>query len=154
MGLEELSPNQVATQIFGSQSPSNATSITIVTRFPKHPATMEYTKALNKAGLITTTTTTTNSSSSSATTLSTKFLPMRDFCTMIRTEELVGMVRSTFTVWAALLGNPNGIARLYSIDSQLTRKASKGEKTIFRTYNWTHPTLQRRIHFVLYQVDG
>jgi hypothetical protein len=77
---------------------------------------------------------------------------MEDFCAMRHAVDLVGMVRSTFLVWAALLGTHN--ARLYSVDSPSTRKHShqKGQP-LFRTYNWTHPELQRRIQFELYKSE-
>jgi excinuclease UvrABC helicase subunit UvrB len=77
---------------------------------------------------------------------------MEDFCAMRHAVDLVGMVRSTFVVWAALLGNHT--ARLYSVDSLSTRKHSqKKGHSVFRTYNWTHPELQRRIQFELYQSE-
>jgi hypothetical protein len=71
------------------------------------------------------------------------------FCAMWHAVDLVGMVRSTFLVWAALLGTQT--ARLYSVDSPSTRKHSqKKGQPVFWTYNWTHPELQWRIHFELY----
>jgi len=151
MGLEELSATKVATEVFGPGSSSNATTIAIVTRFPGHKAAGEYADALKKRGLHTMWLTTKVNDSEIPNSLS----ALHDFCVMIQTKELVGMVRSTFVVWAALLGNENGVARLYSVDSSATRKKfSKNGKPIFRTYNWTHPRLQRRIHFELYQADA
>ena len=79
---------------------------------------------------------------------------MQDFCAMRKTKELVGMVRSTFVVWAALLGNSDGIARLYSVDSTWTRKKFlKSGRPVFRSYNWTNSELKRRVHFELYQAE-
>ena len=151
MGMEELSPTKVATEVFGPGSPSNATTIAIATRFPGHKAACEYADALKSRGLQTIWLTTKLNDSAIPSSLSALY----DFCAMVRTTELVGMVRSTFVVWAALLGNADGVVRLYSVDSKATRKKfSKHGKPIFRTYNWTHPELQRRIHFELYQVDG
>ena len=151
MGMEELSATKVATEVFGPGSSSNATTIAIATRFPGHKAAGEYEDALKRRGLQTMWLTTKVNDSALPNSLS----AMYDFCAMIRTKELVGMVRSTFVVCAALLGNEDGVARLYSVDSRATRKQfSKNGKTIFRTYNWTHPRLQRRIHFELYQADA
>ena len=117
----------------------------------EHKAAGEYEDALKRRGLQTMWLTTKVNDSALPNSLS----AMYDFCAMIRTKELVGMVRSTFVVWAALLGNEDGVARLYSVDSRATRKQfSKNGKPIFRTYNWTHPRLQRRIHFELYQADA
>jgi hypothetical protein len=150
MGMEELSPTKVATEVFGPGSASNATSVAIATRFPGRKATEDYADALRKRG-INTLLLATNAHNS---TLAPSQSAMQDFCAMRRTKELVGTVRSTFVVWAALLGNTDGVARLYSVDSISTRKKmAKDGKPIFRTYNWTHPELRRRIHFELYEAD-
>lgn len=148
MGMEELSSRKVATEVFGKKSPSNSTSVAIATRFPGRKAANEYADALRQEGLNAMWLTTKASNSSSPPSA------MQDFCAMMRTKELVGMVRSTFVVWAALLGATDGLARLYSVDSKSTReKFKKTGKPIFRTYNWTHPDLKRRIHFELYQAE-
>lgn len=152
-GLEELSAHKVATEIFAHRQPSsnNSTqkkSIAIATRFPGRKASQEYFDTLLKEGFDVQWLAVKDGSSSSPPSA------MHDFCAMRRTTELVGMVRSTFAVWAALLGNANGTALLYSVDSTWTRKkyTMKG-KPIFRTYNWTHPELQRRIHFELHKAE-
>jgi len=144
-GLEELSAQKVATDIFAN---STSKGIAIATRFPGRKASQEYFEKLQTHGFQPHWLTTKDSTSKSPP------AAMDDFCAMRRTTELVGMVRSTFAVWAALLGNANGVARLYSVDSRWTReKYGKNGKPIFRTYNWTHPELQRRIHFELYKSE-
>lgn len=142
-GLEELSAQKVATELFAN---STAKSIAIATRFPGRRASLEYSNALQEQGIEPYWLTRNYENSPPS--------AMQDFCAMRRTEELVGMVRSTFVVWAALLGNKDGAARLYSVDSTWTReKFGKNGKPIFRTYNWTHPELKRRIHFELYESE-
>lgn len=148
MGLEELSAHQVATEVFARPLARERKSIAIATRFPGHSASEEYYNALVQEDFDVQWLTKKDSNTHSHPSA------MQDFCAMRRTIELVGMVRSTFVVWAALLGNPNGKARLYSVDSIWTRKKfGRNGKPIFRYYNWTHPELQRRIHFELYKAE-
>ena len=130
----------------------------MATRDPSHRMVQEYVQAL------------TSSSSSSSpppppmqprrqVRVFTNHSAVQDFCAMTKATELVGMVRSTFVVWASMLGN--GTARLYSVDSKMLRhrvnvkkrKKGKPPKPIFRTYNWTHPELKRRIKFELYLAE-
>jgi hypothetical protein len=148
-GLEELSAHKVATELFTLPSSANSTqSIAIATRFPERKASKEYFDALEKEGFHVRWLTIKDDSSQSPPSA------MHDFCAMRRTTELVGSVRSTFAVWGSLLGNPNGTARLYSVDSTSARKKNvQSGRPIFRTYNWTHPELQRRIHFELYESE-
>lgn len=146
-GLEELSPYKVAKEVFG-KSPRNR--VAIATRFRGRKSSKEYYSELQKHGYKVRWATRSLDEQSNG------YPPsaMQDFCAMRNTKELVGMVRSTFVVWAALLGNSDGIARLYSVDSTWTRKKfSQSGRPIFRSYNWTHPELQRRVHFELYQAE-
>ena len=78
---------------------------------------------------------------------------MHDFCFLMQTQkELVGMAKSTYLFWASILGNVQHV-RLYSIDSDATRKkvSDRGKGRVFFHYNWTHPELKRRIHYELYR---
>ena len=78
---------------------------------------------------------------------------MEDFCCMLHATEVVGTVRSTFVIWAGLLGR--GTTRLYSVESPETvAKAAKNNRPYFRAYNWTHPELQRRVKFELYKSEA
>jgi hypothetical protein len=147
-GLEELSPHKVATEVFSTTKGRTKTSIAIATRFPGRKASQEYFDALKQEGFTVQWLTVKDAMSGSPPPA------MQDFCAMRRTMELVGMARSTFVVWAAFLGNPLGQARLYCVDSAWTRKRfAKTGRPIFRTYNWTHPELKRRIHFELYTAE-
>lgn len=144
-GLEELSPQKVATQLFGKKRSSNATRVAIATRFAGRKASKEYFDELQKQGFQVRWLTQQKEDGSPP-------AAMQDFCAMLRAKELVGMVRSTFVFWAALLGNPEGHARLYSVDSKWTRqKFEKNGRPVFRTYNWSNPDLQHRIQFELHQ---
>jgi hypothetical protein len=154
-GLEELSPHKVATEVFRNSNNNNATTTTkkkkkiaIVTRYPERSRTVEYLETLQQHGFETRL-------------LSRNHSAVQDFCAMQKAPELVGMVRSTFVLWAAVLGH--GTARLYSVDSPATRRKyndtttnnnnnnKNNNKMFFRDTQWTHPELQRRIHFELYQ---
>ena len=145
-GLEELSPKKIAYEVF--QHLPNGSQIAITTRFGSHPTTRQYIETLQQRGF--------------EVRLITNQTAVEDFCFLKSTQrELVGMVRSTFVVWAALLMDDNTTddsrsashakARLYSVQSPHTIKkfAAKG-KPIFRTYNWTHPKLQSRVFFELF----
>jgi hypothetical protein len=158
--LEELSPAKTANELFGAHK-TNLRKIAIATRNANDPTTQQYVQALL---LSSTTSKSSNNTSSSfdRVRVFTNHSAVQDFCAMRHATELVGTVRSTFVVWAALLGgkdsndhnNNNKIARLYSVDSQMGRKrAIKKNAPIFRYYNWTHPELKRRIHFELYRAE-
>ena len=153
-GLEELSAHKVATEVFarqnlGKSNSSAPQSIAIATRFPRKKASQEYYDELEKQGFGVQWLAVKDDNSNSPP------AAIHDFCAMRRTKFLCGSVRSTFAVWAALLGNANGTAQLYSVDSTWTRKKyARNGKAIFRSYNWTHPELQRRIHFELYESEG
>jgi hypothetical protein len=138
-GLEELSPHMVATEVFrkSNNATTTSTKIAIATRFLGRSRTDEYLETLQQHGFDTRL-------------LSSNHSAMQDFCAMRNAPELVGMVRSTFVMWAALLGH--GTARLYSVDSPATRR-KYGVNKIFRAFQWTHPELQRRIRFELYQTE-
>lgn len=138
-----MSPHKVATELFPKQdrnnTDTNITGIAIATRFGRDGATQEYITALSQNGY-----TVRWMQGHSA---------MYDFCAMRRSTELVGIVRSTFVVWAALLGH--GRARLYSVKSPVTvEKSTRMGNPYFRTYNWSHPELKRRIQFELYQSEA
>lgn len=139
-----MSAQIVATKVFQN---STTKKVAIATRFAGRQAANEYLDALNARGFSVRFLTTNDNDGVQPS-------AMQDFCAMRKTTELVGTVKSTFVVWAALLGNTNGTVRLYSVDSPWTRqKSQKIGKPFFRTYNWTHPELQRRIHFELYQTE-
>jgi hypothetical protein len=115
LGFEELNPNRTADELFGHLQPGDKVAIT--TRF-NNAVTKLYVQQLERRGLKVRTIT-----GQSA---------VQDFCFLIKAEkELVGNLVSTFTLWAAVLGNAK-IARLYI--------CNKNDKNIMRSgmiVNWT-----------------
>lgn len=76
--------------------------------------------------------------------------PVQDFCRLqSATDTMIGLARSTFFLWAALLGNTPHV-RAYSIDSEWKRQS---KSPVWDHYNWSHPGLERRFHFELYHVS-
>ena len=135
-----MSPHKTATELFGNSN-HNITSkkrIAIATRWGHHLAMTEYIDTLSSQGF--------------EARWMADHSAMEDFCAMRHAVELVGTVRSTFVMWAGLLGF--GLVRLYSVQSPATvEKAMQKGRPLFRTYNWTHPELQRQIRFELYQSE-
>lgn len=75
--------------------------------------------------------------------------PLQDFC-MLRsaTESIVGLARSTFFLWAGLLGSTPRV-RAYSIDSEWKRQSNS---PVWDHFNWTHPELKERFSFELFHL--
>lgn len=75
--------------------------------------------------------------------------PLQDFCMLLSaTESIIGLARSTFFLWAGLLGNTPQI-RAYSIDSAWKRQSNS---PVWDHYNWTNLELKERFHFELYHL--
>jgi hypothetical protein len=75
--------------------------------------------------------------------------PLQDFCMLLSaTETIIGVARSTFFLWAGLLGNAPQV-RAYSIDSEWKRQSNS---PVYDHYNWTDPELKGRFHFELYHL--
>lgn len=69
---------------------------------------------------------------------------VQDFCFLLQTQnELVGGMRSTYTRWAALLGQAKK-AHLYSIHKSNTRQAH-GNATLESHYQWKGEPLKSKI---------
>jgi hypothetical protein len=137
MGFAELSPQKTAHELFGHLQPGDRVQIT--TRI-YNQAARNYAEAFLKeergihASLVTDQT------------------GVEDFCFLRRAQkELVGNARSTYVLWAALLGTVTR-ARLYHVDNWGLRNRHPNFLERF-TYNWTDPELQNRIQFVLYQAE-
>lgn len=68
---------------------------------------------------------------------------VEDFCFLQKAQkELVGMVRSSFVLWAAYLGNAKQV-RMYNVDSLFTRNVKEAGGVRRNIFNWTHPEMQR-----------
>ena len=137
-GFEELSPNKTAWELF--QHLQEGDKVAITSRRITSD-TMEYATALQQRGF--TVRVLSNQSD------------VADFCFLLKAQkELVGMSRSTYILWAAILGNATK-SRLYSIDSPNTRIAlglGDGGKSLVE-FNWTHPNLHSRLFFEVYQSE-
>lgn len=76
----------------------------------------------------------------------------QDFCFLQHAHcHLIGGIRSTFVLWAGLLGNASMVT-LYSIHSNETLRAL-GESQVFFKYSFQTAELQHRIHFVTVTPD-
>jgi hypothetical protein len=135
MGFQELSPNQTAQEVF--KGLPRGSPVRITTRIYNQKA-RDYALALNETGM--------NAS------LVTDQTGVQDFCFLKNTQkELVGSARSTYVLWAALLGNVSRV-RLYHVDNWGLRQHHPNYWERF-TYNWTNLELKRRIHFELYNSE-
>ena len=133
-----MSPQKVATELFGPKHTS-LKKVAIATRWWQDDNLQAYINAFQDHGF--------EVRSMQGHTA------MEDFCTMLHATEVVGTVRSTFAVWAGLLGD--GTARLYSVESPETvAKAAQNGRPYFRRYNWTHPDLQRQVKFELFRSEA
>eukprot|EP00934_Nitzschia_sp_Nitz4_P007066 Nitzschia sp. Nitz4//scaffold147_size54853//19180//20409//NITZ4_006614-RA/size54853-processed-gene-0.21-mRNA-1//-1//CDS//3329536684//7056//frame0 len=137
MGFAELSPEQTSTELFAHLESAND-RVQITTRIPNQAA-RNYAEALKERGV--------------EANLVTGQSAMQDFCFLRSSKrELAGSARSTFVLWAALLGNMNP-ARLYHVDNEGLRQRHPDYWKRF-TYNFTHPALRDRIRFELYKAEG
>lgn len=138
MGFAELSPTKVATEVF---PPTHRTKhIYIATRIYNQMA-RNYEEAL----LV--------SAPNRTVSIVRDQTGVQDFCFLSRTHhELVGNARSTYVLWAALLSQTVGKARLYHVNTAGLRERHPNFWERF-TYNFTHPDLKDRIQFELYQSE-
>jgi len=70
------------------------------------------------------------------------------FCFLRQTkQDLVGFVRSTFLVWAALLGNASQV-RFYSMNTTESQSVLGMNSAEVIGYKWKRPELRNRFRFV------
>lgn len=134
MGFAELGPNQTARELFGHLAPGS--KVAIVTRFASEYA-QPYVDALEARGL------------------QVRVIEgqsgVEDFCFLMSTrKEMIGIVYSTFFVWAGLLSDCRRILA-YSMDGD--ERTQRGGQQ-FMHYNWTHQWLQSRVLFQLMKPDN
>lgn len=140
MGFAELAPFKVANEVFAHSylQAANSTSVRITTRIFNQKA-RNYAEALQARGI--------------PASVVTDQSAVQDFCFLKETKmELVGSARSTFVMWAALLGNVQK-ARLYHVDNRGLRERHPDFWERF-THNFTHPRLRDRVWFELYHADS
>jgi hypothetical protein len=176
LGFEDLSPSIVATQLFGHLEAGSKVAIVTyhhggsgsnsgTNHHLNETRVYPYVQALQARGLVVRVVTPILATSIRSGGLDDSLLTtdMHDFCFLLHAQkELVGMAKSTYVFWAAVLGQAQRV-RLYSIDSDATRKAQQHRGRgggaadrnhgVFLHYHWTHPDLQRRIHFELYRQE-
>jgi hypothetical protein len=141
LGFDELSPNKTAHEVFDLASTNtknnNTTGVAITTRI-RNAAARAYVQALQHHGI--------------PARLVTDQTGPQDFCFLASTQkELVVNARSTFGVWAGLIGNATSL-RWYHVDNYGLRNRHANFRQRF-SYNWTHPELQRRVRFEWYQAE-
>ena len=133
LGFEELDANKTAEELFGHLEPGEKVAIT--TRFPSSPGLMPYLDAFKRRGIQARVINQTSGT--------------EDFCFLMNAQkELVGIGKSTFFVWAAILGNCTNV-RVYSVDSPAVRRRNMGRPIVH--YNFSHPEIASRIRFELYK---
>jgi hypothetical protein len=128
LGFEELSPEKTANELFGKLPVGSKVAIT--TRF-NNENTQKYVKALEQRGL--------------RVRVVSEQTSVQDFCFLKHAKkELVGMLSSTFFLWAAFLGDGN--VRAFSVTTPLHPK-SKIE------FEWSVPELKDRFSHEVYQSE-
>ena len=135
-GFEETTPNQTATLLFGHLKPGDKVAIT--TRFRDNVNTRAQVRALEARGL--------------KVRVIAGQTVAQDFCFLSSTQkELVGVAQSTYSSWAAILGNMQ-VARFYRMDSMAARKRAganwKSGLQHFAESKYSNPKLQYMRHEV------
>jgi hypothetical protein len=137
LGFEETTPNQTATLLFGHLQPGDKVAMT--TRFTNNAYTQAQVKALEARGL--------------KVRVIAGQTAMQDFCFLsLAQKEFVGNVRSTYAIWAAVLGNMQ-VARLYALDSINLRQRYGINFQKHLSYEWTNPKLQY-LRFEMYKSEA
>lgn len=132
LGFEELNPNKTASELLSHLKKGDKVAIT--SRIAS--AVSEYVSALKKKGLVV------------------RVIEgqsgVEDFCFLLRAQkELIGIERSTFARWAAILGDAE-TARLYMVDSPATRRA---DGVVKLPRNFINEPLKSRIKFEMYKQE-
>jgi hypothetical protein len=135
-GLDDLSPEEIATRLFGHLQPGDKIAITGRDLGNGGNGTGSYNvvQALEGRGLIVR--------------VMSESSPMEDFCFLKSAKkELVGVFSSSFVHWAAYLGNAT-ISRLYQINfpqAMIMPSFHKG---------YSHPELKSRLKLELYDAPS
>ena len=156
LGFDDVTPNQTAYVLFDHLQPGDRVAIT--TRMHGRSLLKQHVEALRQRGIQVRVVSTAGRNRQSG---------MLDFCFLAHAQkEFIGNVRSTYAVWAALLGNARHV-HLYTVDSPgLRRRFFNGivdtpsdmaanSETNWRHFHfpWSHPELKHRIHFRLIPYD-
>jgi hypothetical protein len=136
-GLEDVSPQQTASVLFGHLKAGDKIAITAREHNERLQAHVD---ALEARGL------------------QVRVISgqggIQDFCFLAKAEkELVGNFQSTFAFWAAMLGTARR-ARLYTLDSPRLRNRYGPTVEERFQYNWTHPELKGRVQLDIIRFGG
>ena len=136
LGFEELSPNKTANELLKNKKKGD--KIVFTNRFSREEVA-PYLDAIEQRGLVGRAVEGQNSH--------------QDFCFLMSAqEEMIGIAKSSFSLWAAFLGNATNV-RLYSMRSPARREAL-GDDNLFEKYDFEHPALRDRFHFELYNSEA
>jgi hypothetical protein len=130
LNFKELAPDQVANELFAHLNPGDKVAIT--SRYPDDFRTRMIVEAFEKRNI--------------RVRVAGPRSGVADFCFLMHAQkELVGTAKSSFLIWAGLLGNATKV-RAY------TAMMSTGN-SIFNHYNYTHPELKSRFRFERYAAN-
>ena len=133
LGFDELSPNKTVTEVLKDHHPGD--EIAVLSRFAS--LGQKYVDAMRSKGLDARLVETTSGEQS--------------FCFLMSgRNEIIGVAKSTFMMWASYLGNASH-ARIYSMKTP-GRIRLFGDRIHIR-YNFTHPKLKERLSFELYDSE-
>lgn len=130
-GFEELSPQQVASDLFANHQPGD--KVAIISRFSQ--GLQGYQEALEAKGL------------------KVRILEdqsgIQDFCFLLRAQyQIIGVATSTYSTFAGILGDAKKV-RLYSVDSAARRDDSRRFGEFFTSFDYTNEELKSRFSFEL-----
>jgi hypothetical protein len=127
---KELAPDQVANELFAHLNPGDKVAIT--SRYPDDFRTRMIVEAFEKRNI--------------RVRVAGPRSGVADFCFLMHAQkELVGTAKSSFLIWAGLLGNATKV-RAYTVNTS-------GEQGTFNRYKYTHPELKSRFRFELYAAN-
>ena len=134
MGFTEIGPNRTANSLFRHLGAGDRVAIT--SRF--QDGLQPYIDALERRGIQTRAVTGQSG--------------MEDFCFLLHAKkEIVGVTKSTFFAWAALLGNATTI-RAYQANA-IPGPNGKGGSIGQRPYRWKRAELAGRFRYHIYDVN-
>ena len=150
LGFDDVTPNQTAFVLFGHLQPGDR--VAIAARQHKNSLLNQHVEALRQRGILVRVVSTSEKRRESG---------VLDFCFLAHAQkEFIGNVRSTYAVWAALLGNARKV-ELYTVDSPGLRKRfflgsdghrrglpdDRGSNMRHFSFPWSNLQLKRRIQF-------
>lgn len=134
MGFTEIGPNRTANDLFGHLEPGDKVAITSRFRDGLQP----YIDAFERRGI--------------RARAIVGQSGVQDFCFLMHAKkEIVGVTKSTFFAWAALLSNATTI-RAYQANA-IPGPRGKGGSQGVTPYNWKNKDIAKRFKYHVYDVD-